>query len=166
MSNYQQLISDYDAYTQVCPALFGEQWRPASLQSVVVERTRQELDRTGLQQALGQLGDVEGWMLLSDQRIVLQQQAASPEDSLVLSAELYQEGRSVRVRQLHGNRWLLVTTCIVPDSGQSGTHLATQITHLANEPGLGRLEYQQLWSRNEQGRLYIEDAVFTGFTGA
>lgn len=166
MSNYQQLISDYDAYTQACPALFGDQWRPAGLQSVVVERTRQELHRAGLQQALVQLGQVEGWMLLSDERLVLQQQVVTPADSLVLSAELYQEGRSVRVRQLHGNRWLLVTTCIVPANDQSGTHLATPLTHLANEPRLGRLEYQQLWSRNEQGRLYIEDAVFTGFAGA
>lgn len=161
----QHLLSDYQGYREVCATLL-DGWQPAPASSVVVSRHRQELDTAELQQALIALGPVQGWLLLTDQRITLNNQSVAATDKLILSAELYKDGNSIRVRQLGSEHWLLLTSSIQSDdTGQQGTHIATSVNHLAVDPLLGELEYQQLWCRDELGRLHVEDAVFTGFTG-
>lgn len=166
MSNYQQLLDDYQGYAQASPGLFGDKWQPCALKPVRVERTRQELDCAGLLAELKSLGAVDGWLLLTDQKLVLQQQTVESLDRLLLAGELYQSGRSLRVRQLSAGQWLLVTTCIEAAEAAQATHVAIAVTQLASAEGVGSLEYAQLWCRNEQGRLHIEDAVFNGFQGA
>ncbi|ART83449.1 hypothetical protein CBP31_13125 [Oceanisphaera profunda] len=167
MRCFQHLLSDYQTYREAFATSLFKDWQPAPVALVTLSRHRQELNATELQQALIALGSVQGWLLLTDQRIALNNQQVEQTDKLILSADLYKEGQSIRVRQLNNDNWLLLTSSIeAVESNQQGTHIATTIKHMAAEPQLGELEYQQLWCRDEQGRLHVEDAVFVGFTGA
>lgn len=165
MMNNQNLLKDYQRYRETCSQLLNG-WQPAEAQPVNIKHSRQTLTETELQQALMALGELEGWLLLTDQRIILKKQGIEAFTSWVVAAELYKNGQSIRVRQLEDANWLMLITEIEPvKADQSATHLAIGVNHLAAEESLGQLEYQQLWCRDEQGRLSIEDAVFTGFTG-
>lgn len=165
MITNQNLLKDYQCYREACSLLLNG-WQPAEARPVSIKQSRQILTETELQQALMALGELEGWLLLTDQRIILKKQIIGALTTWVVAAELYKNGQSIRVRQLEDANWLMLITEIEPvKADQSATHLAIGVNHLAAEESLGQLEYQQLWCRDEQGRLSIEDAVFTGFTG-
>lgn len=162
MNGFEQLASDYQAYQQACAELF-EDWQPAAACPVVANRQRQQLDRAALQAQLNALGPAEGWLLLTDRRLSFKQENIGELPATPLEAELYADGQSIRLRTLDDGQWLWVSTRLSRCEAGQATHLATALAHLSVKQGVARLHYQQLWCRNAEGRLHIEDAVFTGF---
>lgn len=165
MNSLQQLLNDYQSYAQTCANLLNG-WQPAAARAVKLVRSRQELDGPALQQALQQAGPVQGWLLLSSERVVLNNEQVSTLGSRLLAADLYAGTESLRVRELDDNKWLLLRLQINECEPEQASHLAIAVSHLAAEENIKKLAYQQLWCQNPQGRLHIDDAVFTGFEGA
>lgn len=165
MSHFQQLLTDYTAIRQASSNLFSG-WQPSAVKPVQVQRQKQQVNARDLHTALSQLGVVQGWLLITEQCLTLNNQPIPTLQSRILSAEFSHGNSSFRVRELGADRWLLLTTTITETDAAQATHLMTRLSHLATETSLGKLHYQQLWCRNSQGRLHIEDAVFIGFQGA
>ena len=164
MGSFQRLLSDYQAYSQTCKQLFNA-WMPASTKAVAVKTEQVTLDKQALQEALSKAGEVQGWLLLSSERLVLNNEIVPPTQYRVLAADLSSSTGSIRVRELSSNKWLLVRTQIEECDPEQATHLAISVDHIAASNGIKKLCYQQLWSYNSEGRLGVTDAVFTGFKG-
>lgn len=165
MSSLQEVLSDYQHYKQACADLFGD-WQPADACAVKLERHRETLDSSALLDALQQIGPVQGWLLLTGERVILKNEPIDDLSQHLLAADLYANGVSFRVRELTDGKWLLVRLQLMKCNVIEATHLAVTVNHLATEKGIKELSYQQLWCKKEGSGLQIDDAVFSGFEGA
>lgn len=166
MTDYSRLMGDYGAMMAASEHLFSG-WKPAPAKAVKVIRLQRLLTRNELSEALTQCTEgAQGWVLLSDRKVVLNGQPVPEFEERLLSGELYHADKSIRITPAGVSQWLWVQTSVEESNVSESTHLATRLTQEATDPSLGKLHYRQLWLRDEQGRLRVEDAVFEGFQGA
>ncbi len=164
MSDIQQLLNDYQQISSACQSLFGG-WLPAEVKPVRVTQKKQFLTADELQAKLETLSATEGWLLFSDRKVVLKGKIQEDLSGRLLSADLYQQGVSIRIRETQQNQWLWLELNMQSAAVQEASHIATEIKHFSTEIDVEKLIYQQLWCRDSRGRMQVEDAIFQGFEG-
>lgn len=161
----RQTLDDYQAMRKACSEILNG-WQPADLVPVSVDRSRQILNRDELTESLQAFARAQGWVLFTDRRVVLPAEAPPDWKGTVLNAELYLDELSIRVIRRNQDQWLWVQTRLRQAGEAEATHLGAEVVHQSVDPDAGQLCYRQLWCRDGQDRLRVEDAVFQGFKGA